>query len=390
LTETGVSRPRDVAGWLAHFRQQTRQLLDSDGRWRVGLQLGFVLGGAALSGICVIALSLDATPITAPIGATDQQLATAQEAEADRLFWQAVRGSLAVLGYVLIFVGGAILKFIDHRLPETVANALAATENARDAQAAAQSAMNEAEERANGRIAEMALRMESIEDSVLESDQLVEDLSEQVRWLWTLHTLTRSVMLEALENIVKDGAESRKTVVGFIVDSFLSWRQLLFGIGDEHYSLSVYLPYCNPDTGEELELECFLTRRPIQADQDREHRRWEKGEGAAGLAWETGEEKVFGDLKEYLNKGLRIRPKNRRDYDVQYNRSLAVVPIVFQDQVLGVISASSSIANRFDRDRDDDENRTPDDEGDPGFDPVEPLRAVAAILAIAISTLKDP
>ena len=174
--------------------------------------------------------------------------------------------------------------------------------------------------------------------------------------------------------------EQRRALAGLVLDSFCLFPNRLFGFLDEYWSLSVFVPTHEADGVDRLA--CYATRRSSRNDEQRTHRTWERGEGCAGLAWEAGEERVIPDIE--AERTLRIRRPNQRPDDSSRHRSVAAVPIKVGADVVGVLCASSSVANRFTR----------SSAGEPpslDIDTVEPLRAIASHLAIlfALTHLSD-
>ena len=83
------------------LRARGREMLRRDARWRRLLQLGFILGGATLTGVCEVLLN------------------------SENLL-PGVRGSIQTLWFVglfLILLAGVILAYIDQTAPEVLAEA---------------------------------------------------------------------------------------------------------------------------------------------------------------------------------------------------------------------------------------------------------------------------
>jgi GAF domain-containing protein len=120
-------------------------------------------------------------------------------------------------------------------------------------------------------------------------------------------------------------------------------------------------------------------RRPVRAEEEAEHRSWEPGDGHVGLAFQTRRPIVASDTSDPEASHLfDASPPKRRDDDRERYRSIASIPIRLQDETpVGVVVATSDIANRFTLRRNDDNSAR---------DAVEPLRSLASALAMLIRT----
>ena len=343
------------------LRARGREMLRRDARWRRLLQLGFILGGATLTGVCEVLLN------------------------SENLL-PGVRGSIQTLWFVglfLILLAGVILAYIDQTAPEVLAEADLALAAARKLE----------EDSRQSTAVEMA-RLEQLAQSALsgvdEAEQTIIDMADDIERmqeaglrLGTLYSLTRSALLEGVEAIVigrSPDKEQRRALAVLVLDSFGLFSNRLFGFLDEYWSLTILTPVREPDGVDRLT--CYATRRSSRNDEQRTHRTWERGEGCAGLAWEAAEERVIPDIE--VEQTLRVRKANQHRGDSSRHRSLAAVPIMVGSEVVGVLCASSSVANRFIRSA----------AGEPPsleIDTVEPLRAIASHLAIlfALTHLDD-
>jgi hypothetical protein len=86
---------RDLAANFAWLNERAHSLLVRDARWRRLLQVGFVLGGAALGGIGEVAANIVADPI------------------------RPYAHSASIVGLVAVLIGGIVLAFVDEGAPET-------------------------------------------------------------------------------------------------------------------------------------------------------------------------------------------------------------------------------------------------------------------------------
>ncbi|MDO9076282.1 MAG: GAF domain-containing protein [Brevundimonas sp.] len=336
-------------------------MLRRDAKWRRWVQVGFILGGAALTGSCEIILNSD--------NLSDWHKGAVQ--------------SLWFVGLAAILLGGAILVLIDQTAPEVLAEADIALSAARDLQI-------DAHQKNSIEVARLQKAATDALASVDEAERTIADLADDIERaqeaglrLATLYSITRSALLEGVETMIAARAASddnRRALIGVVLDSFSLFSNRLFGFLDEYWALTVFIPLTEPDRTERLA--CYTTRRSFRNEEQKSHRRWEKGEGCAGLAWEDCAERIIPDIAEESN--LRVRKENKRDDDVQRHRSLAAVPIVVGSNVVGVLCASSSTPNRFVR-------RSVEQGAGLEMDAVEPLRAIASLLAImfALTHLGD-
>lgn len=334
-------------------------MLREDARWRKRIQIGFVLVGATTTGICEVLLNIDDLEDTS----------------------KAVLQTLWVVGIVAVLIGGLILVFVDQSAPDILAEADLALASARDSQ-------RKLSQEAAVRESRLKRLLQKALDGVNEAEATIADLADDIERkqaeglrLATLYSLTRSALLEgveaaALEQPLDDASRSRPA--GVVLDSFCLFSNRLFGFLDEYWALSVLVPRACDDDVERLV--CWATRRSLRHDEERSHREWERGEGCAGLAWDSARECVLPDIDR--ERSLRIRQANRREKDSDRHRSLAAVPIVVGSTVVGVLCASSSVPNRFVR-------ATADEPIDVETDAVEPLRAIASILAILFALTHD-
>ncbi len=335
-------------------------MLRRDARWRKALQIGFILGGAALTGLCELTLNTENLPD----------------------YVQGVAQTLWFVGLLLILLAGAVLVFIDQTAPEVLAEADQALQAARTIEESIR-ASSAAEMAHLRQLVDATLAQ--VGDAERTIAEMVDDLAEADRAgirLGTLYSLTRSALLEGVEAVALGGAlddEKRRKLTNLILDSFGMFSHQLFGFIDEYWALTVFVPEIDGDGVQRLG--CYSTLRSLRNDEGRPHRRWEKGEGCAGLAWDAAEERVIPDIT--TETSLRVRKENRNGDGIRH-RSLAAVPVLVGSEVVAVLCASSSVADRFVRPISGAAESK-------GIDAVEPLRAIASHLAIlfALTHLND-
>ena len=153
-----------------------------DARWRRLLQVGFVLGGAALGGIGEVAANIVADPI------------------------RPYAHSAAIVGLVAVLVGGIVFAFVDEGAPETIARALAAIETAR-------------------------IR-----------DQTIAELAAEFRWITRLYATAKALreFVQAVSDA--DDAGAKNALVGnlsALLDMVVAEKDVLFGMADERWNFAV-------------------------------------------------------------------------------------------------------------------------------------------------------
>jgi len=214
---------RNLAEDLAWLHQRASVLLVRDARWRRILQVGFVLGGAALGGIGEVVANIVADPL------------------------RPYAHIASIVGLVAVLIGGLVFAFVDEGAPETIARALAAIEGAR------------------GR------------------DLTIVELEAEFRWITQLYG-TAKALREFVEAAPDVGAEEAKTAVmgtlSALLDMVVAQKDVLFGMTGERWNFAIYLYDRIADR-----LDCLICRRPIRAEETAPHRAWQPGEGHVGLAF---------------------------------------------------------------------------------------------------------
>lgn len=127
-------------------------------------------------------------------------------------------------------------------------------------------------------------------------------------------------------------------------------------------------------SSDRIELQCIAQKRAIDCKLD-EARKWPEGVGIAGIAYTSGREIVLPDVRA---EGLQavFGPRDLvREYDNDRYVSMVAVPIKVagREQPWGVVNATSDKAGHFSA------------EAQPGFKTDEPIRALAAFVALAVA-----
>ena len=278
---------RNVGEDFAWLHQRASLLLVRDARWRRGLQVGFVLGGAALGGIGEVVANIIADPI------------------------RPYAHIASIVGLVAVLIGGLVFAFVDEGAPETIARALAAIEE--------------------GRVRE----------------RTIVELEAEFRWITQLYG-TAKALREFVEAAPDVGAEEAKNALmgtlSALLDMVVAQKDVLFGMTDERWNFAIYL---YEPTGDQLK--CLICRRPIRAEETAPHRAWQSGEGHVGLAFSRGEELVASDTADpQIEQLFRGHGAKHRDDDTIRYRSIASIPIRTRgDNPWGVLVATSDRAGRF-------------------------------------------
>jgi len=278
---------RNLAEDFAWLHQRASLLLVRDARWRRGLQVGFVLGGAALGGIGEVVANIIADPI------------------------RPYAHIASIVGLVAVLIGGLVFAFVDEGAPETIARALAAIEGART------------------------------------RDLTIAELEAEFRWITQLYG-TAKALREFVEAAPNTSAEEAKNALmgtlSALLDMVVAQKDVLFGMTGERWNFAIYR---YEPTGDRLE--CLICRRPIRAEETAPHRAWQPGEGHVGLAFSQGAELVASDTADpQIEQLFRGHGTKHRDDDTARYRSIASIPIrTLSDSPWGVLVATSDRAGRF-------------------------------------------
>lgn len=193
--------------------------------------------------------------------------------------------------------------------------------------------------------------------------------SELFRAMQLMRTLVQ--LLHELN--VKDEDERVRLLMEVVDPTLLLAFDFEFG---EHWTLAVYKAEPDPACCELLR--CVATKRAIKQGR-RAPRKWPTGVGFAGIVHARGSELVLADLADKALGNFDELPSNLvRDSDRQHYRSVAAVPILVRGTGWGVAVATSDRPGRFDM----------DDDG--GVRSAEAVRALAGMVALAVSTAHNP
>jgi hypothetical protein len=278
---------KDLAADLAWLNERASQLLVRDARWRRVLQIGFVLGGAALGGIGGVVANIVADPL------------------------RAYAHAASIVGLAAVLIGGLVFAFVDEGAPEAIARALAAIEGARV------------------------------------RDRTINELEAEFRWITQLYGTAkalRELVEAALDARTEEAKNALTGTLGALLDVVVAQKDVLFGMTSERWNFAVYLYDRNAD-----QLDCLICRRPIRAEETAPHRAWRPGEGHVGLAFSRDEELVASDTADpQIEQLFRAHGAKHRDDDTIRYRSIASIPIRKRgDHPFGVLVATSDQAGRF-------------------------------------------
>lgn len=245
------------------------------------------------------------------------------------------------IGLLLAFLGGLWAAFVDEQEPETLVRA--------------EQAIEQVEERA----------------------AVLRGLEADFHWFSTLY-LKVSVLREFLEQVSISGpgnSAERLNRLGAMLDVLMNDKEILFGINDERWNFAIYL--YDEDTGL---LECAVCRRPTRGEENAVHRSSRPGVGHVGLAFQTKRAIIAADTSDGEARALfDAPPDSRREDDRERYRSIASIPIRMQEEEpIGVVVGTSDRLARF---------RVRQKGEDTVQDPVEPLRILAAFLAMLHRTI---
>lgn len=167
-----------------------------------------------------------------------------------------------------------------------------------------------------------------------------------------------------------------KGLVGNLFD--LASRPLTVAIGfnqSDRWTLGVYMAMPAAEAGK-VQLKTVAQKRAIECGLD-DARIWPEGVGIAGICYTNSREIVLPDLRA---EGMRavFGPRNlTRQYDTERYVSMVAVPVKVsgREKPWGVIVATSDQAGHFSADT------------QPGFKNDEPVRALAAFIALAVAMM---
>lgn len=381
-SDTPLAR-KTMADHVKKLRDRGREVLKRYGWLRLFLQIGFGCFGALLAAVAGLVVANTGAPVDIPAEPIDDRV-LALGKEEDRVFWRSIGIVGQIVGLAMVFVGQAFIAFADKGNTEVLGEAMAAAELAQDNALAerdrAAKAVEDCAAKLNQLTADTSTHLLALAQELEESDAFAESVTDEnqrvvaeIKRLTILYTIVRSIMLDALEVVFQDDDVDYKYVVGAMLDSFVSFKTTLFGISDDYYSFSVYIP--NEDG---TKLTSFVTRRPNRRDEERIHREWEVGRGVSGIVFESSKEGVWEIRERKDLEKLRVPEDLMKEYDFDENRCIVGIPISYQGTVLGVLSASCAKEGIFDA-------QGPSDDEETEIDPIEPLRALSNSLALVLA-----
>ncbi len=150
-----------------------------------------------------------------------------------------------------------------------------------------------------------------------------------------------------------------------------------FQIGDT-WTICIYEANRDTDSGKVL-LRCIAHDRTIQCSLA-EARVWQEGTGVVGVAYSKANEVIIPDMfAPELGSAFELGDK-ARSYDRERYRSMAAIPILVAGCTApwGIAIATSSRPGHF------------QDEQVDGVATAEPIRAIAAMTALAVKALAKP
>jgi len=316
--------------WL---RDASYRLLGRDAKFRRLVQLGLLVGGPVLAGLGELASNLYDGPAAKALAAAG---------------W--------CLGIVLIALGAALFIWIDENFPEVLLGA--------------RRAVDAAEEERN--VARAQVR--SLEQQLIDASDEGTMVAEAFQNLATLYVLG-ATLREIAEPVLIQGPgdeDAQRNRIGAMLDLLIEKRMAHFAMEDDRWTFAVYLPEADGN------LACFESRRPNRLDEKRPHRTWAPGDGHVGKAFQWKQEVIIPDARDPV-VGSLLRGGQSRQEDNERYRSVAAVPIQADGIALGVVVATSDVAERF---------FVRDEDWLDEIDPVEPLRLLAGTLAIMIAVTK--
>ncbi len=205
---------------------------------------------------------------------------------------------------------------------------------------------------------------------------------------WLSNEVTRGLELYNSMDVMRGAIEQSldlpgATITGIVTTGLTAARNSLlialdFDIKD-FWTICIYEARIDDESGKAF-LTCIAHDRTVPCSLA-EARVWQEGTGVIGIAYSAGTEKIIPDMADpALGTALELK-ENGRPYDGQRYRSIIAVPVRVGDNKIpwGVVVATSSKPRHF--------YTEPAD----GVPTAEPIRAVAAMAALAVKALaKSP
>jgi hypothetical protein len=253
---------------------------------------------------------------------------------------------------LLIFVGAVLISFTEQDASEDLRLAHEALERARDA--------------------EYYERW---------SENTFDNYNKQLERANHLY-LAIMVMRESIEQTILSAKRDIQNIVDDLM--FLAERPLSIALGidqSDEWVIAVYK--AELDSSGQYVLRCIQHARAIKCKIE-EARVWPSGVGAAGQAFAMSSEIVVPDLaSEDLGTIFHLNGPLGRNHDFSKYRSMAAVPIRVSDASIpwGVVVGTCNRARHFDLFEDDEES---------GVQPIEAVKALAGMVALAVSVSRIP
>lgn len=295
-----------------------RALLEADGIWRRRLQIGLVLVGTSVVAVAQL------LPYVLPAP------------------WHGVVTVVGIAGAAAALLGGLVLNVVDRNTADLLAAAFASEQRAEELEATAD------------REAERAWFNASLYSIAHTGIELVE----------------AAPRAEAIERDVAEGLAYE------LAELIVCQKGDLLGIGDEEWSLSIFIYEPGADA-----LVPVVSRRRLVSQERAEHRRWPRDAGHCGRAFTTGNVLVCPDATDPAESQYFLAPEGlRRASDAELYRSFASVPILRgSGDALGVVVATSDRIGRF--------RRVEPESGE--LDRIAPLRLLAGLVALLYAYVDD-
>ncbi|MFN3686442.1 hypothetical protein [Salinarimonas sp.] len=210
----------------------------------------------------------------------------------------------------------------------------------------------------------------SVIDRADAAERTVSELRGDFGWIATMHAVGQS-MREVVEAATQDAGDRNTRDQRYLamLGSLVDYKLTLFGIGDEEWNFAIYL--FDEDAGN---LVCRACRRWSPVEEAKPHRIWKPGEGHVGFTFSKGVEVVSDDTMRADVAPLFAAPEHaKKDDDHVRYRSVASLPLKLDGRAFGILVATSDVPRRFFQ-------KTA--ASDAAFDPVEPLRSAAGLVAL--------
>jgi hypothetical protein len=226
----------------------------------------------------------------------------------------------------------------------------------------------------------LALANEALEKArELESDfDFVPELEADRSRLIELYQAL-NVMRGLIEHSTAIGDLNEDVFVRKILDAAGRSLTIAFDFGQSDlWTIGIYKAFPDPENAGKVVLSAIAQRRAIACELS-DARVWREGTGIMGVCYSSGDEIIIPDLAaDGVRSVFGTSANEARSYDAVRYRSMVAVPVnvVGLSEPWGVITATTDNVGHF----------TPD--GDIGVRPDEAARALASMVALAISVCR--